>query len=592
MNQRTSTASILAFVTFWAIVVVISDTNAQDTFEPPSWDDRLSDLVYMNWSRNTEVSECVECHLAESIGSMISGKKDVFGEFSRRDEMERWLTQDKHTIARRRVEPFSADESRQQLKKMLKETKEHRSKLLQKLVKANYRVEIGELAFDDFPEQWVGMSNVLSRRMCDKLFGEGAVKQPAGYAKFRDQCLTCHGGYEIGSSDKAFDFAGLGKSAQLGIDCMRCHQSGEQTDWVANHTKPKTWRLKKPSEKQADGMRDLVNTSRQASLCADCHIGNRGKGMFVNHEMYAAGHPPLPSIEMHEFSQQMPQHWQSPKQLHASLEKYAQRDQYFQINYPGLTKQVSPKDIFWNTRKTLVGALQSQIQYLSLFQEAANDGGWADYALYDCAACHHELESKSLRQRRGFDGPPGRPRSHEWFTVIMHTAVLLAEKENADAYDRLETQFNQAFYGQPFGSSGRVSQIANSMTAELEKMVQTAERRPINAKAAQLILKKYASTPAPLLLTYDSARELAWAIKTVSAELNDHKVELNGEVKQAIAQLMSTENTGIELSIPSGRDQYIYRESLEVDLKRRAEFDPARFILSLKQLDRALRKVR
>ncbi len=39
----------------------------------------------------------------------------------------------------------------------------------------------------------------------------------------------------------------------------------------------------------------------------------------MTHEMYAAGHPPLPSVELQTFCEEMPQHWQTPRELYDSL---------------------------------------------------------------------------------------------------------------------------------------------------------------------------------------------------------------------------------------------------------------------------------
>ena len=32
-------------------------------------------------------------------------------------------------------------------------------------------------------------------------------------------------------------------------------------------------------------------------MCLSCHLGNAREGRVVTHEMYAAGHPPLPGFE-------------------------------------------------------------------------------------------------------------------------------------------------------------------------------------------------------------------------------------------------------------------------------------------------------
>src|SRR5947209_12356109 len=61
-------------------------------------------------------------------------------------------------------------------------------------------------------------------------------------------------------------------------------------------------------------MTDLWDPAKRTALCASCHIGNKEQGKFVTHEMYAAGHPPLPGFEVATFSNQMPRHWQYLKE--------------------------------------------------------------------------------------------------------------------------------------------------------------------------------------------------------------------------------------------------------------------------------------
>ena len=56
-------------------------------------------------------------------------------------------------------------------------------------------------------------------------------------------------------------------------------------------------------------MIDVRNPVRRAEQCFSCHIGNVEEGKLVTHAMYAAGHPPLPSIEIESFAKQMPRHW-------------------------------------------------------------------------------------------------------------------------------------------------------------------------------------------------------------------------------------------------------------------------------------------
>ena len=568
-----------------------------------SWEDRLSDPIYMSWMRSDTTRECVDCHLSPSVGSSLRGKdKNPFGTFSRRTEMERWLTTDKHTIARRRVEPFAKDQAEQQLENLFDTMADQQDGSIEALTEIGIPIDRSKIGLTEVPRDWIGQSNVLSRRICDKLWGNGSVTTPEGYNQFRDNCLTCHGGYEAGKP--GFDLADLtnaSKDSQLGIDCNYCHQIGDNTRWVNAHREVKKWRLADPAAKAGAGMRHLVDTSNQASMCFDCHIGNRSKNMFVTHEMYAAGHPPIPSIELQQFCQEMPQHWQTPSKLHQSLEKYKGRDQYFATNYPGLTTQgVTADKMYWSTRKMLIGALVARAKALDLYIESAavnpatGAHQWADYSLYDCAACHHELQSDSVRQNRYITSDsktwnPGRPRENEWPDALLTIGYqFLAYAEGSSATKQAITgsqqQLTDLFSAQPFGNPDQVGPTAEQMRDQIKTAIEIIERKPVDARIARQMLLGLSRTPSHRMLTYDSARQVVWAIQTIAAELKAEGEPIDAQTQAIVDSLGDPAVTGIESKIPAGRQQFIYRDALDADLKRRSAFDPATLKAKLTQV--------
>ncbi len=514
----------------------------------------------MSWVADNSVRECISCHYdGPNLGQIAAGQQSQLTAFSRRQELEFWLAKDKHTIARRRVEPFARDRNEQELIALMSKLDTQAKQAVKDYRNLGITIDETQIGLTEVPRQWIGDSNVLSRRICDKLGYD--VDTAEGYAQFRDNCLTCHGGYQKGQA--GFDFADKA-DAQIGISCLYCHQRGTDDRWVAAHAvrnPAENWRLLPPAEKAEMGMRDLVHTSNQANLCFDCHIGNRADNKFVSHEMYAAGHPPLPSIELQTFCQQMPQHWQTPSQLYASLSSYDKRDQYFTTNYPGVVAGADAATTFWNTRKMLLGALVARKKSLDLFADSSQPHQWADYSLYDCASCHHELQRQSQRQLRGFPAAPGRPRQHEWPAAIVDVALAFAGTD----VQQLESELTGKLGWQPFGDPADVVPVINSLQAQLERAIEAAESRPIDEATARSLLQKLASTPPEKLFTYDSARQLAWAMHVIADELND---------QQLIERLR---NSGLELQLPAGRELFIYPDYLQGDLQRRATFDPADF---------------
>ena len=258
-----------------------SNRSNAATFVQPTDEDRLSDPVYLSWVREEEVSDCVRCHLAPSRGDAFADKQ-IFGTFVRSNEMERWLTLDKHTIARRRIEPFLAKDAEQQYLQLYSQMQQTVEEILPRLAKSNSSIDVDKIGMQSIPENWIGKSNLLSRRICDKVFGNASVETESGYELFRDACLTCHGGYRNGEA--GFSLADVNDgSAQIGIDCNHCHAewAGDEQvsdDWIVDHQVAKKWRLLPPEQKSAAGMADMPNTAVQAKMCLNCHVGNRDLG--------------------------------------------------------------------------------------------------------------------------------------------------------------------------------------------------------------------------------------------------------------------------------------------------------------------------
>ena len=92
-----------------------------------------------------------------------------------------------------------------------------------------------------------------------------------------------------------------------GVSCEACHGDGRK--WFFEHT-DETWREVPGAKKQAEyGQIDLRDPYTRTLKCASCHIGNKAEGKFVTHEMYAAGHPPLPPFELVTFARDAPAHY-------------------------------------------------------------------------------------------------------------------------------------------------------------------------------------------------------------------------------------------------------------------------------------------
>jgi serine/threonine protein kinase len=161
--------------------------------------------------------------------------------------------------------------------------------------------------------------NPLAQRMQSLL----AKTKPTGYRVDSDvACLKCHSTDLNPGSASVRKLEEFVRQEDLGIVCAACHgldarwQTAHFTEPPAPGTLYPTFRTRTPEQKWTDyGLIDLRNSIRKAELCASCHIGNPDEGKVITHEMFGAGHPPIPPFEMSAYIHTEPRHWASPTEL-------------------------------------------------------------------------------------------------------------------------------------------------------------------------------------------------------------------------------------------------------------------------------------
>lgn len=514
---------------------------------PPS-----RDPVMIGWGGHSGVEECCDCHYGGSLNPL----RNVSGKVSQLDEARTWLQHDKHAIARQRIEPLRSTE----------------------ITNARQRMQaaLGDRAD---VEQWIGPSNELSRLICERLGWD--VDADDGYQKFREQCLTCHGGYAEGTDSRAFSRS---ENRQPGISCTACHQVGSRTSWVQEHRTSDRWRLLSLDQKSAAGMRPLKSELGQADLCVDCHVGNLAQQKFVTHAMYAAGHPPLPDFELQTFCQQMPQHWLDPPQRFAELAGFQGRETYFQLNYePMVPKRRGSTEDFaqvgWRTRKVLIGGVAARRQWLELISAAAQAELWGDYALYDCMACHHDVHGNRARQEFALPAVPGRPRQPLWPLVLGRIAAR--QTSLAGEMEAAEQELLTALDREPFGDRVACAEAAQKLLGQIDRLQQEISANPFDTAGRTAVLLELAETPAASLVDYLSARQVVWAIQQVGQEVPGFHVARSG----ADAEIWH----GVGTRLPAGRTRSIFPQFLDEELKRRAQYDPHDLIAALNQIRQTIR---
>ena len=255
-----------------------------------------------------------------------------------------------------------------------------------------------------------------------------------------------------------------------GVSCEACHgmaTAGDKNkDWLEQHRRS-AWRKMPPAEKTAKGLLDLRSPEARAERCAACHVGNAAEGKFVTHAMYAAGHPPLPPLETLTYSHDQPAHAIPPNE-----NKYIADD-------------VTPDDA-WKlfhvrkgessaARQAAVGAavgFREAMKTLATAADEAKDGQMLDFALFDCAACHHDLIAPSWRQERGFAGTPGRPLPRTGPTTLLRTVA----GDDGGGFDAKFAALVKACDAKPFGDPAAIAPAARDLAALVRRRRQETGR--------------------------------------------------------------------------------------------------------------------
>ena len=366
------------------------------------------------------------------------------------------------------------------------------------------------------------------------------------------RCLACHASYPVEQLKSSAENPLLipaddirHPAVFLGVNCEGCHgPAGDRLDgsgkgWAWEHTAWDRWRFKSPREKAEFGFRNVRSKVTQAQLCLSCHLGNAAEGKLVTHEMYAAGHPPLPAFEIETFIAEMPPHWQS---LHAK--KAEIRDEYLKR-----TGQVFYQGEMARTKSVLIGALVSAGGNYGLIADLAGERGlnrtvlpdgthlpWPELSQFDCFSCHHDLKDRSWRRTRARPGAPGRPAIREWPTVLVDLA-LDQTAGDATAYRAAVQDVHELLQKSPFGEPVGLADAARRASTAAIQLAWELEDRELAAEPARQLRMKLAETGAEQLVDYDAARQLLWAFRVVDGEIRQR--EADDPVTVELAQVAS-----------------------------------------------------
>ncbi len=428
--------------------------------------------------------------------------------------------------------------------------------------------------------------------MGKKLGIENVTKPESG-------CVSCHAQNfpEQQPDGGGFDF-------RDGINCEVCHgPSGLNTGWFGPHSET-SWRLKSPAEKEEEfGMIDLRNPATKSEICLSCHIGNAELGRVVTHPMYAAGHPPLPSIDVARFIKNIPRHWRDLDEVPwwESQEAAQVQDDY---GYSS-TKHVE-------TELTIVGniiALRDSMGLLAARAELSdaskenlhkwpelalnrqvrdddrfNDPNqfpqlaktrWPEMALThtDCSACHHDLQEPGWRQLRGYVATPGRPLPRSFPTALIDITIKqFGDHTDQSNFDNRLLKLITAFDRRPFGDHRTVASAARELQQWADEFHETRlVGQPFDEATALEILRAICAQTGDQIPDYDTARQLSSAIQVIYREWADRRSDDSDEGGDAIREIIDPWSDQYVLGrYPNSSD----RDQLSLKILREASGQP------------------
>jgi hypothetical protein len=371
---------------------------------------------------------------------------------------------------------------------------------------------------------------------------------------FRAQCLTCHAGLRSDQSSMTTpgrtyaQFRSEGEPiARESIGCEACHGQGK--DYLVDHM-GLSWLRSDPNEKLDKGFYDLENSALAARVCLSCHFGNPEESKWVTHEMYAAGHPPLPPLDLGKFLDGTSnKHWMTlnekwnklaPPKSDIDRQLNDDRINYLRIHLSANKSDHSDhSDLeqtiqthFRKTQQSRIGQWTANLNYHDLLDQQARAAvNWGDYALYDCAGCHQTLYKKIQGSVGSPRRVPGRPQGPLWTKPMLSATGESQFKQLAT----LQELMDEALNAKPFGDRGKIQAAIEGFASERSKadsQLIALASEPLDPIAADQWLRGFLQQRQGMLGNRSVATQTYWTLEMYFDDLaNVSKANPRLEVK-------------------------------------------------------------
>jgi hypothetical protein len=186
-----------------------------------------------------------------------------------------------------------------------------------------------------------------------------------------------------------------------GIECETCH--GGARKWLPQHFERDVSRQQLVDA----GMIDTKNLLVRAQLCSKCHVGAADHDM--NHDMIAAGHPPL-RFELASYEALIPQkHWDDRPR------RRIEQDYEVQLWAAGQ----------FAAAEAALTLLEGRAKRAAESAQSQSPNSWPEFAETSCFACHQPLRANVTP--RIIPGPRfGVPPWQTWNTALLEPINVLA----------------------------------------------------------------------------------------------------------------------------------------------------------------------
>ncbi len=460
-------------------------------------------------------------------------------------------------------------------------------------------------------QAFASLLNEQSKQIAKQL---GVVDEKGESLVHRDRrCLSCHSSMPVEQMQPVIAMKYSGNVIEdethrnprytIGVSCEACHGPAgngppgidHAEGWEIAHARPYDpdnsqlwWRTLSPQDKfEKFGYWDVHSPRTQARICLSCHVGNAEQQKVITHEIYAAGHPPLPSFELSQFIEQMPRHWRRLDEKPENVRnEYLQRKS--QIDPAKHDGSAFDSDELAVTKATMIAALvtleDSMQLSADLINSSATSSQWPEFANYACYACHHELQRDGWRkQHRGLTTTPGRPTLHEWPLALSRVVAATLEDEG----QQLTSEINalaKALNSKPYGDSKELSIAATALAKAAELQSRKLASRKIHREQAVTFLNRIADVASVEVVDFDSARQFLWAYQRTDAQVSTidrlGEKQLFQELEPTLLLSLKENRTSISpVELYVGKDQITRKLHQSVvnyfsTLEKVAKYDP------------------